>query len=537
MVQIIQICKFFLFLTLVSNFTFGYSKNLESNTYGDFLSWEYAKGVNDIESLQRFFKKLDLNRLDTSLLEEVFFESVILEDWVEAEKISEIILGRDKDNFSANLFKFFDGFYKNHNVDIYLEEVDSKYIDLNFLKIIKIWKNFENNKTISSDFNNCLPIICLHSGIFYFMKGEHNLSQKFFERLGKKEFESYRIKELLLLWSLNSNTIDSDKYLTQLNKYDLNIQNHDLKYLMANKTLLNPILTKTHGMAEVLYNISSWFYSKSLYKYSAFFGKLSIRFRPNFNAMKLLLSGALQQLEYHNLGMKYVNNSRDDNLYYYKFMKTKLSFFEEKDYDEKFLLTLTEFTKNYPERVEMKIILGDKLRKMKKYNDAIKVYTEIINNKQFSSNWDVYYSRGISYERINKWNKAELDLKKALKLNPEDPYVLNYLAYSWLDRKVNIEEALKLLKKAVKIEPSDAYIIDSLGWAYFLNNRTEESIFFLEKAVSILPDDATLNDHLGDAYWKANRKEEALSQWKRVLILDPNFKEKFLINKKIKNGF
>ena len=105
-----------------------------------------------------------------------------------------------------------------------------------------------------------------------------------------------------------------------------------------------------------------------------------------------------------------------------------------------------------------------------------------------------------------------------------------------MDRNKNIDEALKLLKKAVQIEPTDAYIIDSLGWAYFLSNQTEESVYFLEKAVSILPDDATLNDHLGDAYWKAGREREALSQWKRVLILDPNFKNKIIINKKIKEG-
>ena len=247
---------------------------------------------------------------------------------------------------------------------------------------------------------------------------------------------------------------------------------------MANKDLLNPILNKKDGMAEILYNISSWFYSKSLYKYAAFFGKISLKYRPDFNAMKLLLSGTLQQLEYYNIGISYVDKPNKDNIYFYKFIRTKLSFFEEENLNEQFILTLTEFTKTYPDIMEMKILLGDKFRKMKKYNDAIRIYTEVINNDKVQSNWNVLYSRGISYERINKWDKAESDLKEALKLNPEDAYILNYLAYSWLDRKENINEALKLLKKAFQIEPSDAYIIDSLGWAYFLSDKTEESIFF-----------------------------------------------------------
>ena len=110
------------------------------------------------------------------------------------------------------------------------------------------------------------------------------------------------------------------------------------------------------------------------------------------------------------------------------------------------------------------------------------------------------------------------------------------MGYSWLDRNENIKKALVLLETAVEIEPSDAYIVDSLGWAYYLSGSLEKSVFYLEKAVSLLPNDATLNDHLGDAYWKTGRKKEAISQWKRVLIFDPDFKKKEIIKKKIING-
>ena len=92
---------------------------------------------------------------------------------------------------------------------------------------------------------------------------------------------------------------------------------------------------------------------------------------------------------------------------------------------------------------------------------------------------------------------------------------------------------MNLLEKAVELEPADGYILDSLGWAYYLSNSIEQSIYFLEKAVSILPNDATLNDHLGDAYWKSGRNDEAKSQWKRVLIIDPKFKTKEIVKKKL----
>ena len=252
--------------------------------------------------------------------------------------------------------------------------------------------------------------------------------------------------------------------------------------------------------------------------------------------MKLLLSGTFEKLNYENLGMKYVNDIDSDNLYYYKFLRIRLSLFENLEMNDEFISSLQKVLKNYPERIELKILLADKLRRLENFNQAIEIYSEIIDNRNYQPDSNIFYSRGISFERINNWKRAEKDLIKALELDPEDAYTLNYLAYSWLDREINIDKALELLKKAVQIQPTDAYIIDSLGWAFFLANQTEESIYFLEKAVLILPDDATLNDHLGDAYWKAGRRNEALSQWKRVLVLDPDFKNKNLINKKINKG-
>ena len=110
------------------------------------------------------------------------------------------------------------------------------------------------------------------------------------------------------------------------------------------------------------------------------------------------------------------------------------------------------------------------------------------------------------------------------------------MAYSWLDRNLNLDKAVKLLEKAVKLEPNDGYIIDSLGWAFYLTGLIDKSIFYLEKAVSMMPNDATLNDHLGDAYWKSGRRKEASSQWKRVLIIEPNFKNKEKILEKLELG-
>ncbi len=537
MAQIIQICKFILFTVFFLAKPFeAFSNDFSASKYGNYLSWEHAKNVKDLDTLKSLFKIIEYERLDSTVLEEVLFESVVFDDWNEASLISSIILERDETNFSANLFKFFNNILKNETSKNYLEKIETKYFDINFLQAINIWKNYRSGKHDLYNSNNCVPVVCLHVGISLSLSGEINKAQEFFKVIEDEKFTSYRIKELLLINAINSEKIFAENILSQLTTHDLNLKSYSLEYFKDHQYLLNPIENQKDGMAEVLYNISSWFFSKDLYKYSAFFGKISLKLRPDFNAMKLLFSGSLEKLGYEDVGIKYIENTNAENLYYYKFLRIKLSIFDRQNMNDEFLNSLKEFLNQYPKRMEMKVLIADKYRKLQNYTEAIKIYTEIMESDENLKNSNILYSRGISYERINQWEKAERDFKEALILNPEDAYILNYLAYSWLDRNKNIPEALDLLKKAIEIEPADGYIIDSLGWAYFLVDDIDKSVYFLEKAVSLLPGDATLNDHLGDAYWKAGRKNEALSQWKRVLLLDPNFREKSKINRKIKQG-
>ena len=234
--------------------------------------------------------------------------------------------------------------------------------------------------------------------------------------------------------------------------------------------------------------------------------------------------------------MRIVSQVNTKNPYYMKFLKLRVSLNDEIKKKNKIKPLLEELINNHPKNWELKILLADIYRTEKNYDGSINLYSQIIEDVLDENKWSIFYSRGIAYERLNKWEKAEEDLKMAMTLQPNDPYVINYLAYSWLDRKMNIDLALNLLEKAVELEPSDGYILDSLGWAHYLSNSYEKSVYFLEKAVSFLPNDPTLNDHLGDAYWKSGRYDEAQSQWKRVLIIDPEFKNKDDVKKKIELG-
>ncbi|MEQ1937683.1 tetratricopeptide repeat protein [Mesorhizobium sp. CN5-321] len=138
------------------------------------------------------------------------------------------------------------------------------------------------------------------------------------------------------------------------------------------------------------------------------------------------------------------------------------------------------------------------------------------------ANWNIFYQRGIAYERLKEWPKAEPNFKKALELYPNQPQVLNYLGYSWVDQGMNLKDALAMIQKAVDMRPSDGYIVDSLGWAYFKLGRFDDAVREMERAVSLKPEDPVLNDHLGDAYWRVGRKLEATYQWRTARDLKPD---------------
>jgi tetratricopeptide (TPR) repeat protein len=199
---------------------------------------------------------------------------------------------------------------------------------------------------------------------------------------------------------------------------------------------------------------------------------------------------------------------------------------------------LNEIVAAHPHDVEALSSLAELQRSAKKYVEAAATYDKAIAAVGIPQrdNWTLFYFRGICYERAKQWPKAEADFKKALELYPDQPLVLNYLGYSWVDQGMNLEEAFKMLRKAVELRPNDGYIVDSLGWAHFKLGQYEEATQTLEKAINLKPSDPVLNDHLGDAYWRVNRRIEAHFQWNHARDMGPEPEDLPAILNKIERG-
>ena len=182
--------------------------------------------------------------------------------------------------------------------------------------------------------------------------------------------------------------------------------------------------------------------------------------------------------------------------------------------------------------------LGDILRQKERFSEAAKAYDRALelSGEPSPGDWFLFYARGISFERIGEWDKAEADFRMALKLNPDQPQVLNYLGYSLVEKKIKLDEALEMIKRAVAARPNDGYITDSLGWALYRLGRFEEAVAPMERAVELEPADPIISDHLGDVLWAVGRKMEARFQWQRALSFEPEEEDAKRIRRKLEVG-
>lgn len=184
---------------------------------------------------------------------------------------------------------------------------------------------------------------------------------------------------------------------------------------------------------------------------------------------------------------------------------------------------LRVMSKERPERTDAVITLGDMLRQEEQYSEAVEAYDMAISRMEQSNqrDWRLLYGRGIALERSKNWDRAEADFLGALELVPDQPLVLNYLGYSWVDMGIHLDEAQDMIQRAVALRPRDGYIVDSLGWVLYRLGDYEGAVRSLERAVELRPSDPIINDHLGDAFWLTGRKNEARFQWLRALRFDP----------------
>jgi tetratricopeptide (TPR) repeat protein len=298
------------------------------------------------------------------------------------------------------------------------------------------------------------------------------------------------------------------------------------------------VTSPAEGAAEALFGIAASLTDDASADVSILYMRLALYLRPGLDLGAVLLSDRLENLQKYEDAIA-VYSTIPKTSPYYRVAAVEVALDEARmGNSDKAVAQLKALTAANPQDVEAWTALGDTYRSGSKFPEAADAYNHAVDliGTDKASNWPLLFARAVSEEGNKNWSAAELDLKRALQLAPNEPTLLNYLGYSWVDQNRNIPEALAMLEKAHTLKPTDGYIADSVGWAYYKLGRYADAAKTLEKAVELVPGDPTINDHLGDAYWRVGRKREAEFQWNHALAFGPADADKAVIEKKLKDG-
>jgi len=266
--------------------------------------------------------------------------------------------------------------------------------------------------------------------------------------------------------------------------------------------------------------------------------RLSLRLRPDFSPTLLLIAENYAEERHPDTALQVLEAVPGADPLAPVTALRRATLFDRMDRVEEAEAALRGLAADLPEQPQPLVRLGDMLRVRSRFPDAVQAYDAALARipTPGATDWPLYYARGIAHERSGNWPRAEADFKRALELAPEQPYVLNYLAYTWVEQGRDLPEARRMLERAVALRPNDGNIVDSLGWALFRMGDIPGAIAALERAVELEPRNSVINDHLGDAYWAAGRRQEARFQWRRALGLEPEPAELEKITIKLRDG-
>ncbi|WP_316230854.1 tetratricopeptide repeat protein [Bradyrhizobium sp. SZCCHNR1051] len=533
---------------------FPTSVDLKSlTTSGSYLAARHASVERDAASAAAFYRSaLRSDPKNNELLDRAFISSVADGDIDEAVKLAERVLTIDKANRIARLVvgvqdikqKKYTAAQTNIN-----QSVRGPITDL-VATLLSAWAaaGAGDSKTAVANIDKLTgpewyPLFKdLHAGMILELAGKEKDAGTRFERAYKLDDSMLRITEAYAHWL--SRNKDAAAATAIYEAFDKKLARHPLvqeglRETKAGKKLPSLADSAQAGAAEALYGIGATLSRRGGEDLALVYLQLALHLQPNHPLALLSLADLYETVKKPQMAIKVYERVPASSPLKRNAQIQLATDLDSADRSDEAIKILKDVIAQDPKDLEAIMALGNIERGRKKFADCAKTYSLgvdslPVNNEKANSVY--YYYRGICLERSKQWPKAEADMRKALELQPDQPHVLNYLGYSWIDQGINLDEGMKMIKRAVEQRPDDGYIVDSLGWAYYRIGNFEEAVKNLERAIDLKPEDPTINDHLGDAYWRIGRKLEAKFQWAHARDLKPEAEELPKIEAKIQNG-
>ncbi len=469
---------------------------------------------------------------------EKFVMSLVLENKVN-QAVNVIKINYQKNNsnfFESYILLILDSIKKNEikrasdildKVPKNLLEERLKYIIFNTLK--EYIYVFENNKILpnTEKFGNLSFISETFQRCFL---GDQKTNSFFLKLINSYEADYSRYIYFYLTHLIENNQIERARELTDELDY-INttlLLSQGKSWIESNKfnefRKIFSCRNQNDILGEFLFLVSNLYSSQNEFEKSNFYLSLSTYLNPKFVFNLSLVAENLYLNENYAKSKTVLKNfqKNQDFYFWYRSKKEAKIISKTRNKQEALNYIVSKFERIQNPNNKFIFDIANFYKNTKKYSQAIEYYTLIINSldEDDEIKSDLLYRRGSSYERLKEYSKADKDLLEALDINPEDAYILNYLAYSWLERNHKINEAIEMLEKAYAKKNDDPYIIDSIGWAYYLINDYVKAENFLKRAIQLMPNDPIVNDHYGDILWKLNRKIQARYFWSMVLKME-----------------
>ncbi|MFL6837802.1 MAG: tetratricopeptide repeat protein [Bradyrhizobium sp.] len=522
-------------------------------TAGSYLAARHASVERDAASAAAFYRSaLRTDPKNNELLDRAFISSLADGDIDEAVKLADRILAQDKSNRVARLVVGVR--------DLKLKKYASAQLNINqsirgpitdlVATLLSGWASYGagDSKTAVANIDKLTgpewyPIFKdLHAGMILELAGKDKDAGARFERAYKLEDSMLRVADEYARWS--SRNKDAAAATAIYEAFDKKLPRHPLvqeglRETRAGKKLPPLVDSAQSGAAESLYGIGATLTRRGGEDLALVYLQLALYLQPHHAMALLSLADLYESVKKPQMAIKIYERMPASSPLKRNAQIQLATNLDAADRSDEAIKILKDVTAEAPKDIEAIMALGNIERGRKKFADCATTYsqaTDALPAVGDKNTWVTYYYRGICEERSKQWGKAEADMRKALEMQPEQPHVLNYLGYSWIDQGINLDEGMKMIKRAVDQRPDDGYIVDSLGWAYYRIGNYEEAVKNLERAIDLKPEDPTINDHLGDAYWRIGRTLEAKFQWAHARDLKPEAEELPKIEAKIENG-
>lgn len=520
---------------------------------GNYLAGQFAQRHKDWDKAAQYMNGVIKREADDGdLIKSAMILSMAAGDAPDAVKMAKEVLQDDPNNILAVLFKSLNDLKsKDYNAALATyNKIEENNIAAFIVPVLKLWaksgKGEFDVSTLSE--NSFYAYQAMLVGAYLkkpnealeYAAGAFNLKENDVRDLEKyaDTFLAYgKVDKALDIYKV----IEEKKFATDsvLDKID-RLENSKA---FEKQVTLPPITSPAEGAAYVFQDMAEILLREFSDDSATIFAQMALYLDPKLYKNHAIIGEVFARNERYDDAIEAYQKIGKESDLYIESQRMVAELYSIKEDDEKAIKILESLYKTSDD-YDALIQIGDIHRYEENYASAKETYDKVLNilsdeNGEVPEKyWHVYYARGMALERLKEFEAAEADLQKALEFRPENPYLLNYLGYSWVDQGIKLDESLDMIMRAVSYKPNDGYITDSLGWAFYKRGDYKASVPHLERAVELLPYDPTINDHLGDAYWMVGRKNEARFQWQRALNFneDEDLELKASIERKFKHG-